>query len=190
MASRRLEIEVKLPVADPNEIRRRLMAAGFRCSQRRALEVNEVWDTKGGALRKKGILLRLRRTGRGKPVMTLKGPRRPDKGFRVRPELDLIMKSAAAPAWLLKQLGYRVVFRYEKYRAIYSRRKDRGAGVICVDETPIGNYLELEGTKSWVRRTTRELGFRFDETITKSYAALFSRWRRRTGSRRKNMLFA
>ena len=189
MAARKLEIEIKLPVENLKEIRSRLRKLGFRCVKRRALETNLIWDSPGQTLRKKGVLLRLRQTGRGRPVVTLKGPRKAHSRFRIRPESEFILRNWDTAELLLCGMGYRPQFRYEKYRAVYTRARDKGAGLVCVDETPIGNYLELEGGKRWIRRATRELGFAPAQSLTASYADLYSRHRKRQKLRGRNMVF-
>lgn len=189
MAARKPEIEIKLPVEDPERTRRLLRRLGFRCAQRRAFESNLVWDNPQGALRRGGVLLRLRQTGRRRAQLTLKGPRVAVKEFRIRPEREFQLRSFESAELLLRQMGYHPVFRYEKFRAVYQRARDRGAGLVFVDETPIGNYLELEGAKNWIRQVTRELGYRPTQALTSSYAELFSRWRRRQRGQPKHMVF-
>ena len=61
------------------------------------------------------------------------------------------------------------MFRYEKYRTEF--RQPRRAGVAMLDETPVGVYLELEGTPHWIDRTARRLGFQESDYITASYGA-------------------
>ena len=42
---------------------------------------------------------------------------------------------------ILRALGYAPSFRYEKFRAEWTD----GKGQVVVDETPIGNFCEIEG---------------------------------------------
>ena len=57
---------------------------------------------------------------------------------------------------IFERLGYHPVFRYEKYRTEF--QQPRRAGVATLDETPVGVFLELEGTPPWIDRTARLLG--------------------------------
>ena len=189
MTTRKLEIEVKLPVENLKEVRSRLRGLGFRCVKRRAFETNLIWDSPRQVLRKKGVLLRLRQTGGGRPVVTLKGPRKAHSGFRIRPESEFVLRDWDTAEILLRGMSYRPHFRYEKFRAVYSRPRDKDAGLVCVDETPIGNYLELEGGKRWIRRVTRELEYTMSQTTTASYSDLYSRHRRRYKGCGRNMVF-
>jgi adenylate cyclase class 2 len=58
-----------------------------------------------------------------------------------------------------------------------------------VDETPIGNFGEIEGRPRWIDRTARALGIQPADYITDTYAGLFFAWKRRTGSRASEMTF-
>ena len=97
------------------------------------------------------------------------------------------MTDAATMDAIFERLGYRPVFRYEKYRTEY--RLERGAGMATLDETPVGTYLELEGTPAWIDRMARRMGFDEHDYITASYARLYVEWcgkKRRTPG---NMVF-
>jgi adenylate cyclase class 2 len=89
---------------------------------------------------------------------------------------------------ILTQLGYRPVFRYEKFRTEYTKRAGNG-GKVLLDETPIGNFLEIEGSPRWIDRSARLLGFSSDEYITRSYGYLYLAYCREKRIRPKDMLF-
>ena len=44
---------------------------------------------------------------------------------------------------------------------------------MVLDETPIGNFLELEGPQRWIDEVARQLGYSRREYIKDSYAALY-----------------
>jgi adenylate cyclase class 2 len=75
---------------------------------------------------------------------------------------------------IIERLGLGPVFRYEKYRTEY--RQPGRAGIAMLDETPVGVYLELEGTPHWIDRAARKLGFADKDYITASYARLYLEW--------------
>ena len=58
---------------------------------------------------------------------------------------------------VLDRLGYQPAFRYEKYRTQLQAAGE--PGLITIDETPIGVYLELEGPQDWIDSTAARLGF-------------------------------
>jgi adenylate cyclase class 2 len=180
-----VETEVKLRIAGADAIRARIGAAGFRVRAPRALERNVVFDTPELALRRRRELIRIREVN-GKATLTFKGPRQPGK-HKVREELESALSDARAVERIFERAGLRPVFRYEKYRTEYSRNSD--PGVIMLDETPIGNYLELEGPPEWIDATARELGFTESEYILASYGALYLDYCRQQNIEPANMEF-
>jgi adenylate cyclase class 2 len=58
-----------------------------------------------------------------------------------------------------------------------------------LDETPIGEFLELEGEPGWIDRTARELGFSEADYITDTYGALFEAYRARNPGAGADMVF-
>jgi adenylate cyclase, class 2 len=58
-----------------------------------------------------------------------------------------------------------------------------------LDETPVGNFLELEGTPRWIGRTAKLLGFSQADYITGSYGYLHMLYCREHGLKLKDMLF-
>jgi len=86
---------------------------------------------------------------------------------------------------ILRALGYAPSFRYEKFRAEWSDRK----GAVVVDETPIGNFCEIEGAPRWIDATAKKLGVSAGDYITKNYATLFAEWKEHTKNRAEEMTF-
>jgi adenylate cyclase class 2 len=86
---------------------------------------------------------------------------------------------------ILRALGYAASFRYEKFRQEWTDRK----GQVVVDETPIGNFCEIEGSPRWIDATARKLGVNDADYITKNYATLFAEWKKETRSRAQEMTF-
>jgi len=59
-----------------------------------------------------------------------------------------------------------------------------------LDETPVGNYVELEGAPAWIDRMARRMGFAERDYITASYARLYLDWCRKNRVKPSNMVFA
>jgi adenylate cyclase class 2 len=181
-----LEVEVKLEVRDdPAAVRRMLRRLGYRVRVARALEVNLLFDTRGRMLQRSGRLIRLRRLGRHN-LLTFKGVSRSAK-HKTREEIETEISDPRALENILDRLGFHPVFRYEKYRTEFHRKSE--AGVVTLDETPIGNYLEAEGPPGWIDGTARELGYSPGDYITASYGRLYLEWCRKRGSTPGNMVF-
>ena len=179
------EIEIKLRLDSAEAGKRLLRPLGFSIVRRRAFEINVIFDTAGGALRRGRKLLRLREAGRRR-TLTFKGP--PASGrYKSREELELEFSDAVSMRRILERLGYEPVFRYEKYRTEYTA--PHAAGAAMLDETPIGAFLELEGRPRWIDRTARALGFSAPDYITSSYGKLYLEHCRTRGIEPRNMVF-
>jgi adenylate cyclase class 2 len=185
MAYRDREIEIKLAVESAADARRRLRRAGFRSARRKVFEANTVFDTEALTLRTSSSLLRVREAA-GAVVLTYKGPPKPGR-FKDREELETDVGSAQRFTAILARLGFRPVFRYEKYRAEYCQPGT--AGVATLDETPIGVYMELEGSPRWIDTAAKKLGFTRDAYLTVSYGSLYFEWCRERGVKPSHMVF-
>ena len=179
------ETEIKLAVKDARSARRRLREAGFVVSRPRVFEANTVFDTPELSLRASSRLLRIRQAGRV-ATMTYKGVPATGK-YKSREELELEVRNAAAMMSIMERLGYQRMFRYEKYRTEF--RQPRRAGIAMLDETPVGVYLELEGTPHWIDLTARRLGFQESDYITASYGRVYLDWCAANGCKPGDMTF-
>jgi adenylate cyclase class 2 len=177
------EIEIKFRVSDPRALTARLRAAKLRRITPPTHEINALYDLPGQPLRKRGDLLRLRKYGNDW-VLTHKS-----KGVagrhKTRVELETKVADGEKMDAILHALGFRPTFRYEKLRAEWSN----GKGHVVVDETPIGNFGEIEGPPRWIDQTAKALGIRREDYLTDTYAGLFFAWKRRTRSPAHEMTF-
>ena len=180
------ETEVKLALTDRASIERRLADAAFQVSAARIFESNAVYDTPDQSLRQKGTMLRLRQLDHT-AILTWKGPGTPGL-HKSRPELETSIGSPDLFRLILEQLGYAVHFRYDKYRVEYSEAKP-GSGVVTVDETPIGDFMEIEGPDNWIDTTAARLGFSKNDYITESYGKLYLDHCKAHGLEPGNMVF-
>jgi adenylate cyclase class 2 len=131
------------------------------------------------------MLLRLRVAG-SIATLTFKGP--PAKGrYKSRFESETPVSDPDACREILHRLGFRQVFRYEKYRTEYVRLDDHG--VVALDETPIGVFFELEGPPAWIASTAQLLGFGIRSYISESYIALHLSNRHSLGLPLRAMVF-
>jgi adenylate cyclase, class 2 len=177
------EIEIKFCVDDLRELSRKLRAAGFQLKTKRTREVNTLYDLPGQVLRKRKELLRLRSYG-SSWKLTHKSSGKAGRHSR-RVELETSVGDGKKMEAILRALGYSPSFRYEKFRAEWND----GKGNVVVDETPIGNFCEIEGQPRWIDATAKKLGARREDYITKNYATLFAEWKELTGNRAGEMTF-
>jgi adenylate cyclase class 2 len=177
------EIEIKFRIENLRDLNRRLRAAGFRRITPPTHEMNALYDLPGQPLRKRGELLRLRQYGK-EWVLTHKSKGVAGRHKR-RVELETKVSNGEMMDAILRALGYQPTFRYEKFRAEWTD----GRGHVVVDETPIGNFGEIEGPPRWIDQTAKQLGIGPQHYITDTYAGLFFAWKRRTRSSAKEMTF-
>ena len=185
MAGSNLETEIKLRLEDPAASRRALAKLGFSITTRRVLEINTVFDTPANLLRRERKLLRLRQAG-SRRTITFNGPPAASR-YKSREEIESGFSDEKAMRLILARLGYAPVFRYEKYRTEYTHLGK--AGSVMLDETPIGDFLELEGSPRWIERTSRELGRSPAEFITASYGTLYLEYCQASGAKPRDMVF-
>jgi adenylate cyclase class 2 len=195
------EIEVKLRIPDKRPLLRQLERLEAKLISARVHEMNMLYDTDDGNLARHGQILRLRverpasraagagtkgKAGTGKRetavLLTLKGP--PKRGrakgpkankpglYKIREENEVRIPDRGEALMILKALGVRPWFRYEKFRTVFGLRGMRGLK-LALDETPIGIFLELEGPREQINRAAELLGFARSGYINKSYGALF-----------------
>jgi adenylate cyclase class 2 len=90
---------------------------------------------------------------------------------------------------ILDHLGFDRTFRYEKYRTEFRASQDEAA-VVTLDETPIGDFIELEGTADWIDPMATQLGFSSADYILKSYGTLYQDYCAEHGIAPGNMVFS
>jgi adenylate cyclase class 2 len=162
-----IETEVKLRVPNLRGLEARLESLGFRLEAAPQAESSTLWD-RGTELLDRGSALRVRRYA-GKAWLTWKGPKVPDALLKIRPELETEIQDAEALEGILGALGFAPVLRMTKTRGLLVREDL----VACLDETPFGCFLELEGEPAAIAEamTALELGPELAEP--RSYPTLF-----------------
>lgn len=182
----RTETEVKIKLSDSPAILERLGRVGFTPSTPRQFESNTIYDSPDQKLRRAEMIVRLRQTG-DKFVLTWKGPTEPGK-HKSRPEIETSVGSLDAVHKILGNLGFDPVFRYEKYRREFAQ-KENSSGVVTYDETPIGDFLELEGPGDWIDETASQLGFSAKDYVLDSYGRLYKAYCEQNRVNVQNMVF-
>lgn len=169
-----IETEIKFRVEDVGGLGAKLRQAGFREQTPRTFESNVLFDTPDRKMRARTEILRIRNYG-GRWVVTHK--RLPDVGpgedaHKHRIETETEVGDGSVLAEVFQSIGLVAAFRYEKWRSEWSD----GEGHCVIDETPIGNFAELEGAPAWIDRTAARLGVDRAEYLTLSYGRLFEQW--------------
>src|SRR6478735_9944574 len=179
------EVEIKFRIDDIDTLTARLQTAGFRLITPRTHEMNTLYDQPGGKLRRREALLRLRQYG---PRWTLTYKDRSGKQsgrHKSRREIETKIENGDAMGRIIEAVGFSPSFRYEKFRSEWSDSN----GHVVIDETPIGNFGEIEGQAKWIDATARRLNISIKSYLKESYAELFASWTRQTKSKAQEMTF-
>ena len=182
-----IETEIKFRVENAAELAAKLREAGFREQTPRTFESNVLYDTPDRQMRGRTEILRIRSYG-GRWVVTHK--RLPDAGpgedaHKHRIETETEVSDGEALAQVFLSIGLVAAFRYEKWRSEWSD----GEGHCVIDETPIGNFAELEGEPEWIDRTAARLRVDRSAYLTLSYGRLFEQWCAEHNSSAKDLTF-
>jgi adenylate cyclase class 2 len=180
-----LEREVKLPFDSADVARQRILSAAVAATplRGRRLQEDSLLDTHDNQLFQRRSALRVR-TESGKSLLTFKGPVQPS-ALKVREEYETVVGDGEVLLTILEELGWRVWFRYEKYREEFAAADV----IIAIDETPIGVFVEIEGSEDHIHRAAAALGKTPHDYVTSSYRALYLDYCRARGLQPGDMLF-
>jgi adenylate cyclase class 2 len=163
------ETEVKIRIQDPKAVLDRLLALGAVVARDRGPEENTLYDFPAGTLKASRRTLRLRRSGK-RTTLTFKGSPQKSRSFKVREEFETGVSNAGQLRKVLKALGLRPTLTYRKHRTVLRK----GHLLICLDETPVGAFLELEGKRHEITRFARSMGFTRADFIQADYVTLIA----------------
>lgn len=179
-----VEREIKLRFESVEEARAAIMSTGATPLLGRRLQEDSLLDTIDEQLRKRRCVLRVR-VECGKSRLTFKGPVQPGI-MKIREELETVVGDGDVVLRVLAELGLKVWFRYEKYREEFAHEDV----IVAIDETPVGVFVEIEGSESGIASMAQALGRSQDDYLVDSYRALFVQHLRASGLSATDMVFA
>lgn len=180
-----IETEIKIRVQDHDSARSMLERHGYQLLHPRVFESNTLYDTLDFAVRRRGEIVRIRQIGE-RSILTFKSAATQSR-HKQREELETTVGDAAILGQIFERLHLHPAFRYEKYRSEFHRPP--ASGVVTLDETPIGVFIELEGDSDWIDASAGEMGFSEADYILKSYGALYIAYCRDNGITPGHMVF-
>lgn len=169
MTTTPLEREVKLPFSSVADARAAILAVGATPVRGRRLQEDCLLDNADEQLRRARCVLRIRMEA-GRSLLTYKGPVQPSR-WKLREERETIISDGETLLYILERLGFTVWFRYQKYREEFGARD----AVIALDETPIGTFVEIEGSESAITELATALGRSESDYLLDSYRGLYVR---------------
>ncbi len=188
------EREIKIPVADLDAVRDRLLAVGADLHRPASLEANLVFDLVDAPveqrLRSRRELLRLRSDGAGNRL-TFKSAPRLVGSVKERVEHEFSVDDPAAARRLLESLGFGLAVRYEKVRETW-----RLLGCeVSLDRTPMGDFVEVEELDEdlppdRIAEVGRRCGLDVEGSVPEDYLALYRTYRRDRPDLPRDMVFA
>ena len=187
------EREIKIPVADLDAVRDRLLAVGADLHRPASFEANLVFDLVDAPveqrLRSRRELLRLRSDGAG-ARLTFKSAPRFVGSVKERMEHEFSVDDPTAARLLLESLGFGVAARYEKVRETW-----RLLGCeVSLDRTPMGDFLEVEELAGElpadrIEAVCRRCGLDPAQAVPEDYLALYRTYRRDRPDLPRDMVF-
>ena len=176
-----VERELKFSLAELETLRERLIELEAERVNPSAAEDNWVLD-RNGELHEKGFILRLRKDGQG-ALLTLKGPATFEGGVKIRSEDESRVENLEETRRLFEKLGYSTVRRYQKVREEWQL----GAVTIALDHTPIGDFVEFEG--SGAETVAKRCGFKAENAERRTYLGIYDEHRSKNPELPRDMIF-
>src|SRR5512139_3443099 len=167
MKSIGLEREIKLRCVSIGEARDAVLALGATPARGRRLQEDYLLDTADEQLRRRRCVLRVR-VEPGRSILTFKGPVQPSP-MKLREERETVVGDGEALLRLLEELGYHVWFRYQKYREEFGYEDV----IVALDETPMGAFVEVEGSEKGIADVAARLGRTSADYLLDSYRGLY-----------------
>ena len=158
----------------------------------RHFEDNILYDTSDHALSRKLAILRVR-AAQGSGVVTYKEADdqfSSKSQFKKRIEIETQVEDPAILRSIFEKVGFQKFFRYQKYRTVYRATVPGGESLhVMLDETAIGNFIELEGSEAAISNAVRLLGVTKADYILESYLGLQEENCRKQGRMLEDLLY-
>lgn len=181
-----IEVEVKLPIPDPEGVKNRILEAGFK-EQRFIEERDTYFDNARGDIRANGEALRVRetkdcRTGKKQAQINYKG-KKLDTQTMTRRELETGVEDGAVCREILQAIGYSPA-EPEVIKIRTMLQKD--SVTACLDNVRgLGDFLELEilvereekkdAALGQIKDILNSLGYQVSDTVQTSYLSMLQR---------------
>jgi adenylate cyclase class 2 len=179
-----LEREIKLRFESPQAARAAVAATGATPLRPRRLQSDVLFDTDQRVLSARSQVLRVRIEA-GHSYVTFKSPAE-HPTLKLREELETGVDDGERLVTIFLRSGFRIWFRYQKYREEFALDDV----IMAVDETPVGTFVEIEGSDRGIVAAVDALGRGPADYIVESYRALFVRHCNERGIPAGDMVFA
>ena len=182
-----IEVEVKLPAADLNMIKGKLLKTGF--IETAFIEEHDTYfDNEQGDIRANGEALRVRETkdhltGKSRAQINFKG-RKLDSRTMTREELETGVENGAVCRKILQAIGYMPAEpEVIKDRTMLQKMMQKESVTACLDDVHgLGGFLELEiladseekkdAALGKIEDILNSLGYQISDTVRMSYLSM------------------
>ena len=179
-----LEREIKLRFESPEAAHAAVAATGALLLRPRRLQSDVLFDSDQRVLSARGQVLRVRIED-GHSYITFKSPAE-HPTLKLREELETGVEDGKQLVAILLRSGFRIWFRYEKFREEFALEE----AIVAIDETPVGTFVEIEGSDRGIAAAVDALGRGPADFIIDSYRTLFVRHCQERGVPVGDMVFA
>lgn len=166
------EVKIRIPSDSLELLRDRIRRAGFKKTAERQLEVNQLFDYPDLRIKHSGSAVRIREYGNHR-ILTWKGPLQPNSRYKIREEIETEVANHEALVKILNKIGLTPVFEYSKFREKFQIRLKEEVE-ICLDETRVGTFLEIEGTEKDISQVIKMLKLDRSNLVQDTYAELLA----------------
>ena len=181
-----IEVEIKLPIADLDTIKRKLLKMGFK--ETAVIEERDTYfDNRQGDIRANGEALRVRETkdyltGESRAQINFKG-KKLDTCTMTREELETGVENGEISRKILQAIGYIPVAPEVIKERIMLRRESVTA---CLDNVRgLGEFLELEiladskkqkdAALGQIENILNNLGYQISDTVRTAYLSMLQK---------------
>ena len=95
-----------------------------------------------------------------------------DLNAKVRKETETRIQSPTDLVRILEGLGFVTIYQYQKYRTVFRL----GQATLDLDETPIGCFVEVEGSPDAIESSMSAMGMKDSTRIVENYRTLHMNW--------------
>lgn len=165
------EIEVKFFVDDLSVVRRKLKKGGAKFEWK-GEERDVFLDTANFALKKRGDILRIRRSKENR--ITFKRNVRTHKKFKIADEHQLDISDAKELQTIFAYIGFKAHLEYKKEREYW----EYDGACVTLDKLPFGCFVEVEASQKKIKGIAVKLGLNFYKSTTKGYRRLVEEYKK------------
>jgi len=150
-----MEIEVKAKIDNVEEIRNRIKTIGGKLVFKGLIRDFSL-DYENKTFQKGDYVFRIRLFENGEGKITFKGPKKADKRYKVREEIEVHVSDGFNAIKIFEHLGFKKVFRVDRIREIYEF-KNKEVRVMLDTFPEIGSFIEVEGEREDIEDIIKKL---------------------------------